>query len=112
MDHNNIIVEIDKAVAEIENYIQKYKIPKDSSLETGSIKVLKLLKIELLKGDTIVNERVLRAFKDICTSTAIQFEDTSFYAPIFFIHDELKKLIPSFERLELLRKDFGKGNPI
>jgi len=70
-----------------------------------------LLREELLQKQEI-NERVLRGFKDICTTTAIQFEHTNFNDPIFEINNKLEKHLPKYSRLELLRMDFGKENPI
>ena len=105
----SILESIDLAILEIAKYITKYDLSKEAFL--NFFKVLSLLKDELLQNEEI-NERVLRGFKDICTTTAIQFEHTSFNDPIFEINDKLEKYVPKYSRLELLRMDFGKGNPI
>lgn len=79
-----VIIEIiDKAIFEIEEYIEKYHIPQNSSLTTGHIKVLLLLKDEIIQNKIDINERVLRAFKDVCTSTAIEHEESIFHNSVF-----------------------------
>jgi hypothetical protein len=105
----SIIEAIDLAILEIEKYITEYSLSKEDFLDF--FKVLGLLREELLQKQEI-NERVLRGFKDICTTTAIQFEHTNFNDPIFEINNKLEKHLPKYSRLELLRMDFGKENPI
>ena len=112
MDSNKLITLIDIAVVEVEKYIRKYNLPEENHLIAHTLKILFLLKKELSQNKVTINERVLRGFKDICTTTAIQYEDTNFNDPIFDVNNALDEFIPNYTQLSLLRMDFGKGDPI
>ena len=112
MNNKDIIIAIDIAVLEVENYIKKYDLPEDSQLITHTLKVLSLLKNELFQNKDTVNERLLRGFKDICTTTAIHYEHTNFNDAIFNVNEKLEQKFDNYKYLELLRMDFGKGEPI
>ena len=109
---NNIIQTIDKAISEIEEYLEKYNMPKEGWLVNGHIKVLKLLKNEILQNKLEINERVLRAFRDVSSITALHYEESIFHDSVFKVYDELNAYAPDFKYLNPLRMDFGKGNPI
>lgn len=107
---NNIIETIDIAIKEIQTYIIKHERPKNSFDLT--IKVLLGLKEELIKYDEIRNERLLRGFKDICTNVSRNFEGENFDEPIFTIAEYFSNNIANYTDLDLLRMDFGNGDPI
>ena len=111
LNSSKIIASVDTAVKAIEQYVQKYDLS-ESQLVTADIKVLLLIKAEIIKNPNNINERLLRGFKDVCTTMAIQFEEYDFFDPIFEIYHEFDNNIPKFKKLELLRMDFGKGDPI
>jgi Tfp pilus assembly major pilin PilA len=112
IDKEGIIKLIDIAVLEVEKYIKKYNLSTEHQLETHTLKVLKLLKQELVSSKEIINERLLRGYKDICTTTAIQYEESNFNDAIFMVNKKLEESIDGYKYLPLLRMDFGKGNPI
>ncbi len=108
---NEIVALIDFAIERIENCILINKLPANTSLTWGSIKVLNLIKTCLIDNSEIP-VRVLRGLKDVCTLTAIQHEDSDFHEPIFQIYEFLELKYPHLKDLELLRMEFGKEDPI
>lgn len=112
MDKESIIKSIDIAILEVEKYIKKYNLLTDHQLRTHTIKVLELLKKEFESDKSVISERLLRGYKDICTTTAIQYEESNFYDAIFMVNKKLEENIDDYKYLNLLRMDFGKGDPI
>jgi hypothetical protein len=112
MDKSHIHILIEDAIVQVQKYIVENQLSERHEIVTDVLKVLKLLQIECeMNGDSFSN-RLLRGFKDICTFTAIQYEDTIFNDPIFKVYDEFAIQIRGFKELPLLRMDFGKGDPI
>jgi len=112
MNKESIILSIETAILEVEKYIQKYNLSQETQLTLHTLKVLKLLKEEFIQDKEIINERLLRGYKDICTTTAIQYEESNFNDAIFIVNRDLENNIENYKYLDLLRMDFGKGNPI
>ncbi len=113
MNTDKLILLIDKALLEIDYFVANskvYTIDKKPFLDYKN--VLDLLRLEIQKSPKQINERVLRATRDISTSIAKEFEETSFADSLYKVIDFLYEEIPQYKRLELLRMDFGKGNPI
>jgi hypothetical protein len=102
---------IDRAIYELEQYGSKYNVP-DNAYIISALKVLTLLKADLHSNGLQIRERILRGFKDVCTSTAVHWEGTTIEEAIFDVYHRLNNSIPSFYSLELLRGEFGKGDPI
>ena len=111
INKSSVLVLVDGAIRTEDGYIEKYDLAPDE-LEKHVKHVLSLLKIELLSNNENINVRVLRAFKDVTSTIAIHYEETPINDSIFEIYRALEMQIPEFARLELLRMDFGKGNPI
>jgi hypothetical protein len=105
--YKNISASIKSAIDELASYVKKYG---EQSAGHNTKVVLILLKEGIDKEQP--NERVLRAFKDVCTTIAVTNEDASFAPLVFKIYEQLEKELPEFKKLDLLRMDFGKGNPI
>lgn len=112
MERIDIIKLIDTALKDVDTYLDKNNISAKNGFYQDLNKVLGLLKAELTSDQKDFNDRVLRGFKDICTTVAIQYEHTSFSDSIFDINTQLELNIDYYSPLELLRMDFGKGNPI
>ena len=111
MNKESIIQSIEFADKKVREYVQQYQLSAEHELVRDFLKMLDLLK-EDLQNNGVIRERVLRGFKDICTTTAIQYEETPFNDPIFGINAKLEKNIPGYKHLPLLRMEFGKGDPI
>jgi len=104
---------IDKTLIEIDRIVPNskgFKMEKEPILST--VRVLNLLKKEIEHNPGKINERVLRAMHDVGMSSYKEFENTPIEGAINgltgFLYDE----IPQYRKLEPLRSDFGKGNPI
>lgn len=103
---------IDKAIFQIQKYIDTWHLYDNHELKKDWLNVLVLMRDDICKNGIVVNIRLLRGFKDICTATAIQYEHTEFNEPVFKIYNELERNNQDFKNLELLGMDFGKGDPI
>jgi hypothetical protein len=110
MDNKRILFLVNKAIEEVEIYILKYKDFANIE-QKDTLRVLKFLKDDIEKK-IYVQERILRGYKDICTVTAIHYEDSTYADSIFNLNSELEKVFPQMKSLELLGRDFGKGIPI
>jgi hypothetical protein len=111
-DKKELLKLITKSIVALDEFINLNGIPKNHGLAKDGMRVLLLLRNEVLKEGEDINIRVLRAFKDICTYVSLQYEDTAFYVPLFEVYNYLSNTLQYFEGLELLRGDFDKGNPI
>lgn len=99
-----VLEKIDVTVSMVENYIGD---DVESSIYQNDLKqVLARLKSEILVSNK-VSEVVLRGFNDVCTMTAIHFENTVYNDPLFVLRDELMLFYPDLDALPLLGKDFG-----
>jgi hypothetical protein len=101
---------VQTAKAEVEAYGEQYNVLAQGNIADVT-KVLSLLEVEF-RNEGEVNERVLRAFKDVCTLIATHYEHTTMFDPVFRLHDALSRYFPGFRNLPLLRMEFGKGEPI
>lgn len=113
MDTNNLISLIEKALLEVDNVVVKSKYYTDDKEPIVSAKkVLNLLKDEIRYNSTEINERVLRSVHDLGMSAFKDFENTPLEDAIVNLIEVLANEIPQYRKLEPLRMDFGKGNPI
>jgi hypothetical protein len=113
MDNNKLILLIDNALLEINNFAAKSKVYSTDKKPISDFKgVLDLLKLEIQNNPTRINERVLRATRDVSGIIARQFEETSLAEPFYEVIDLLYEEIPHYKKLEPLRMDFGKDEPI
>lgn len=101
-----------KVKSEIDNYVDKYEYLPESNLIKDVRLVINLLENEFNNNPLCPNERVLRGFKDISTSVAVSCENTGLEEEIVNLYKFLRKRYPNIDSLELLRNDWGKGNPI
>lgn len=74
-------------------------------------RVLFLFKIEIEKKSR-VNERVLRALHDLGMAAYKDFENSIVEVLIYKLLEIVGNNIPMYRKLEPLRGDFGKGDPI
>ncbi len=112
MDTNNLISLIEKALLEVDNVVVKSKYYTDDKEPIVSAKkVLNLLKDEI-QCNSIIHERVLRSVHDLGMSAFKDFENTPLEDAIVNLIEVLANEIPQYRKLEPLRMDFGKGNPI
>lgn len=113
IDENKLKYLIDIALVEIQEYAVKSKIDSiDEAPISKFIKVLRLLKIEAENNPNQINERVLRAIRDVGGIIVKSYDDASFEEPFFKVFSFLSKEITYFDNLEPLRNDFGRGDPI
>jgi|SRR6185436_8588726 len=105
--YKTILDSIVSALEELDSYIIKYG---EQSAGLNTRMVLLLLKECFEKEQP--NERVLRAFKDVCTTIAVTNETASFAPSVFNIYDQLEEELPGFKKLDLLGMDFGQGDPV
>ncbi len=113
MDINHLISLIDVVLLEVNDFVTNSKYyTLDKEPFSDFKKVLDLLKLEIQNNPNNINERVLRAVHDIGGITAKSFENTSLEGTIFNFIDILSNEIPKYRKLEPLRMDFGKGDPI
>lgn len=107
---NNLIALTDLGILEVNDYSSKYNVDESHIKET--IKVLTLLKNEILNNNDKINGRVLRAMHDVGMSSYKEFENTPLENIINDITSILYNEIPEYKFLEPLRNEFGKGDPI
>lgn len=110
MEKNEILNIANKAIEELEKYLEKNKGYKNLE-QKDALNVLFLIQKDITEG-LIIHERLLRGYKDICTNTAIHHEDALYANSIFHLKDCLEQMYPEMKKLKLLGLDFGKGNPI
>jgi len=111
MDKRNLILLLEKALIESTNFTIQYYDGNDEYM-ADTKKVLNLLKSEIKKRPTQINERVLRAMHDVGALAVKQYENTKLEAAIMDITSILYNQIPNYKSLKPLRSDFGKGDPI
>lgn len=113
MDINNLITQIDSALIEAQNVVNKSKFLTPNSPAISSLtKVLNLLKESVLENPDRINERILRAMHDIGMSSYKDFENTPLETAIDEVIRVLYYEIPNYKFLTPLRDDFGKGDPV
>lgn len=105
-----VIAYIDSALLELNLYIDKYQRDKESF--SKFFVVLSTVKDELNSFSEIRNIRLLRGVKDLCTNCVRNYESEKFCDILIAISEIFAKEIPGYSELELLRMDFGKGDPI
>lgn len=105
-----LFLRIEEAAASVNAYAHEHRMEGNPDIKKILL-VLSLLRNEA-KGQLSTSVRVLRAFKDVSTLVATQYEHTPFFDKVFAVYDLLEAQVPSFKGLELLRADFGKGVPI
>lgn len=101
---------VEKGISDLESYILKYEQYKCKE-QKEALMVLRLIKNDFEKEKEI-GVRVLRGFKDICTTTARDYEEAEYASSIFELLDYLINEYPEMRRYPLLGMDFGKGDPI
>lgn len=109
MIENKLIYLIDNSINDLNEFIIKSRFDRDE--HKLIIKVLVEMKNDF-KGNGKIRERLLRGFKDICTSTAINFEEASYAQSIFELKSALEEIYPQIKELKLLGLDYGKGDPV
>lgn len=109
MMQNKLIQLIDNSIEKLNEYIINSRF--DRVEQKQIIKVLEEIKNDLKKSGEI-RERLLRGYKDICTSTAINFEEASYADSIFEIKNALELICPKMKELKILGMDYGKGDPV
>ena len=113
INREQTILVIDDAINTLDSLSIKFNMyrkgiePYDSTL-----RVLQLLKLELLNNSGEMNERVLRAMHDIGMSSYKDFENTEMEIRINNLTSILYKEIDGYKELKPLRGDFGKSDPI
>lgn len=105
---NELHKSVNKALNTLDSYILINKINMEEWPYKEVRRVLRLIAIQDIK----IEERTLRAMKDVYIISFKNFEDTSLHREIDNIDNELRELFPIYQRLEPLGMDFGKGNPI
>ncbi len=102
------------ALNELEKLSVKYSMYKKGSMAyENTYKVLMLLKSEINNNEQrSIDKRVLRAMHDIGMASYKVFENTKMEIAIDNITSILYDTIPIYKKLEPLRGDFGKGDPI
>ncbi len=113
MDPNKLTELIDSTLDVAHELISKsehYRVSKEPM--SSLFIVLGLLKEELRKDPNSINKRVLRAMHDIGGTAVKVFENTQLDEAIGDLTGYLYQNIPDYKKLEPLRMDFGKGNPI
>lgn len=113
MNENRLNILIDNTLLALDKFVSKsqiYSIEKEPISDMK--KVLNLLKLEVHKNPNKINERVLRATRDVGGILSKQFEETDLIDPFYEVIDFLNIEIKSYKDLEPLRLDFGKENPI
>lgn len=111
MDTNKLINLINIALNEADQHVIKYyKGDEKPMLDTK--KVLFLLKEEVESNSESMNERVLRAMHDIGAMSVKIYENAPLDNAIGNIVSMLYHTIPQYKKLQPLRSDFGKGQPI
>lgn len=109
MNSKEIILKIKQ---EINNYVDEYEELPESNLVKDIRLVIDLLENELNNNPNNINERVLRGFKDICTSVVVSCEDTKLETEIMNLYGFLRIKYPYMDELDLLRNEWGKGTPL
>ena len=113
MSVNELVSNIDIALIETEQLVAKSKFyTSDKEPIKSTIYVLTLLKREVEKGYENINIRVLRAMHDLGMSSYKDFENTPLEEALNNVVSVLYNDIPGYKKLEPLRMDFGKGDPI
>jgi hypothetical protein len=113
MNRNQIILLIDNALYELKSKVASSSVYKMDKKPISNYKeVLDLLRLEIQKNNKEINQRVLRATRDIGGSVVKEFEDTPLEEAIQSLTESLSKEIIGYRSLEPLRMDFGKGDPI
>ena len=103
MEKDKLIELIDIALEEVAIYINKRK--GNIKEQEDVVLVLNLIKNDYCKKD-FIREVYLRGFKDICTSTAVHFENSNYADSIFHILDLLNEKYSNMEELKLLGNEF------
>ena len=102
---------IDAALVEADVYVSKYYNGNPKSME-GTKKALRLFRQELLDKPEDMNERVLRAMRDVGAQGVKSYEMSTLGDAINKISIILYTEMPGFKNLPVLGMDFGKGDPI
>lgn len=104
---------IEDAVDAVDKRAIEYKQYNTESEPISSTKkVLSLLKAEVENDPQQISEIIFRAMHDVGMSSYIDFENTPVEKAIDDIITFLYEEVPIYKRLEPLRTNFGKGNPI
>lgn len=113
MNTNKILLAIETALIELDSLVAKSKYYADDKEPVICTRnVLNLLKMEMQRDPNHINERILRAMHDVGMSAYKDFENTSLEDAIGNVTGLLYNEISHYKRLEPLRMDFGKGDPI
>jgi len=113
IDPNELMVMIDNTLHIAQEMISKsehYRVTNEPMLSVFI--VLRLLKEELARDPDDINKRVLRAMHDLGGTAVKVFENTPLDDAIGDVTGYLYHNLPGYNKLEPLRMDFGKGNPI
>jgi len=107
----NLINYIENVLSALDEYEIKYNISSDNWTTNVIRKVMIAFK-ESEKIEENLNIRLLRAMKDVYVVSFRNFEGTELHNTIKKINNQLSLLYKSYNDLEPLGMDFGKGNPI
>jgi hypothetical protein len=110
MNTEKLLIAIEKALREADNYALTHLTGKETVSETKM--VLNLLKDQIINNPKHLNERILRAMHDVGMSSYKDFENTPLENAIGDVTNILYNELPSYRTLEPLRSDFGKNYPI
>jgi hypothetical protein len=114
MNKDKLIGLIDIALKETDKLVSESKVQYRADKEPiiSTKKVLNLLKEQIQNNQNPINERILRAMHDIGVSSFRDFENTPVEDAIINVTSLLRNEVSYYKKLEPLRMDFGKGNPI
>jgi hypothetical protein len=107
----DLIENIEIALEELKNFKRSNNIASDDWSTNVTEKVLCLIKENLEKGESL-DQRLLRAMKDIYVVSFRNFDGTKLYEAIDCIDSQLSTLFKNYQSLEPLGIDFGKSDPI
>ena len=113
MNINNLIEKIEVALVEADRLTSKSNFYTNDSEPIRSTKyVLNLLRKELSQDNKNINNRVLRAMHDLGMSSYKDFENTPLESALNNVISLLYNELPEYKKVQPLRADFGKGDPI
>jgi len=111
MSNTKLDILLNKSLIELKDYVDKYTQGEFTWPETAVKKVLDLLKDDM-SNNVNPNDRLLSAFHDIMVVSLRNHSDTELYQILKALEKEISIFFPKYLKLEPLRLDFGKGNPI
>lgn len=113
MNANRILKLIDNVTNELDKFVQKNDCyTYSSNTINDTVKILKLLKIELTDNPQNINIRVLRSVHNIGMYAYRAFENSELEQAIYGLTKVVREEIPHYSDLEPLIEDFGEGDPI